>query len=315
MKKIFLTVITVLSVVQFTYAQWTTSGTSIYYNSGNVGIGITTPHQKLDLNGGSITMGDLNSTGVISFRNDIAVGSAGSVGFSAIDAASNGNNDGLGLYVSDGLKILDGANTYFTLLTSTGNIGIGTTTPAQKLTVAMDGSTNGTGIAIQAVNSNGAGSQPGLAYLNPSGTKRMYSYLDVGTDTYNVANASSTNVLTITQAGNLSIGTSNSQGYMLAVAGSAIATSMTVKLQANWPDYVFKKKYRLPPLIEVKTYIDQNQHLPEMPSEQQVAKDGLNLGEMNKLLVKKVEEMTLYLIELNKQVEEQQKEIDQLKTK
>jgi hypothetical protein len=66
--------------------------------TGNVGIGTATPQQRLDLNGGSIAMGDLNSTGVITFRNDIPVGSAGSVGIAAIDAAGNGNNDGLGLY-------------------------------------------------------------------------------------------------------------------------------------------------------------------------------------------------------------------------
>jgi len=106
---------------------------------------------------------------------------------------------------------------------------------------------------------------------------------------------------------NVGIGTTNLQGYMLAVNGSAIATSMIVKLHSNWPDYVFKKDYRLPSLQEVKTYIDQNHHLPEVPSEQQVAKDGLNLGEMNKILTKKVEELTLYLIEKDKQINEQQK--------
>jgi len=85
--------------------------------------------------------------------------------------------------------------------------------------------------------------------------------------------------------------------YTLAVGGKAIAEAVTVQLQGTWPDYVFKKDYQLPSLTDVKTYIDQNQHLPDMPSEAEVAKDGLDLGEMNKLLVKKVEELTLYLIE------------------
>jgi hypothetical protein len=95
-------------------------------------------------------------------------------------------------------------------------------------------------------------------------------------------------------------------GYQLAIDGSAIATSVTVKVYANWPDYVFQKKHRLPTLLDVQSYIDQNHHLPEIPSAEQIEKDGLNLGEMNKLLVKKVEELTLYLIG-------QQKQIDQLK--
>ena len=105
-------------------------------------------------------------------------------------------------------------------------------------------------------------------------------------------------------SGNVGIGTTDPKGYKLAVNGNVIATSMTVKLYANWPDYVFKKDYQLLSLTDVKTYIDQNQHLPDMPSEAEVAKDGLNLGEMNKLLVKKVEELTLYLIEKDKNEKE-----------
>jgi len=97
-------------------------------------------------------------------------------------------------------------------------------------------------------------------------------------------------------------------GYKLAINGSAIAAAIFVKLYSAWPDYVFKPTYQLRPLTEVKAYIDQHQHLPEVPSADEVAKEGLNLGEMNKLLMKKVEELTLYLIE-------NQKQINELKTK
>ena len=107
----------------------------------------------------------------------------------------------------------------------------------------------------------------------------------------------------------MSINTSAPQGYQFAVNGTAIVTAMTVKPYGSWPDYVFKKDYLLPSLTEVKTYIDQNQHLPELPSAEQINKDGINLGEMNKLLVKKVEELTLYMIEKDKQIQSQQEEI------
>jgi hypothetical protein len=100
---------------------------------------------------------------------------------------------------------------------------------------------------------------------------------------------------------------------MFAVNGSAIATSMTVKLYANWPDYVFKPDYQLPSLQQVETYIEQNQHLPDMPSAAQIEKEGINLGEMNKLLTKKVEELTLYLIEKDKKEGEQEMIIQNLK--
>jgi hypothetical protein len=106
--------------------------------------------------------------------------------------------------------------------------------------------------------------------------------------------------------GNIGIGTANTNGYQLAVNGSAIATSMTVKAYANWPDYVFQKDFHLPSLTEVKSYIDQNHHLPEILSAEQIEKEGLNLGEMNKLLLKKVEELTLYLIKKDQQFKEQE---------
>jgi hypothetical protein len=112
--------------------------------------------------------------------------------------------------------------------------------------------------------------------------------------------------LTIDQNGNIGINTTDTKGYKFGVNGSVIATSVTVKLYADWPDYVFKKDYTLPSLSDVKTYIDKNQHLPEIPSAQEIAKDGINLGEMNKLLLKKVEELTLYLIEKDKQIKEQE---------
>jgi len=112
--------------------------------------------------------------------------------------------------------------------------------------------------------------------------------------------------------GNVGIGTINPGTYMLAVRGNVHAQLVNVDMN-SWSDYVFKKDYALPALDKIKAYIHQNHHLPGIPSEQEVAKDGLNLGQMNKLLLKKVEELTLYLIEKDKAEKEQQKEIDQLK--
>lgn len=103
-------------------------------------------------------------------------------------------------------------------------------------------------------------------------------------------------------AGSLSLGTTDPKGYKLAVNGDVIANSVTVKVYP-WADFVFNKDYNLPPLPEVKAYIDKNHHLPETPSELEIARDGLNIGQMNKLLMQKVEELTLYLIEQHKQIE------------
>jgi hypothetical protein len=114
--------------------------------------------------------------------------------------------------------------------------------------------------------------------------------------------------------GNVAIGTTDPQGYKLAVNGTIHTKEVKVDL-TGWPDYVFKPTYKFPSLTEVKTYIDQNQHLPDMPSEVEVAKNGINLGEMNKLLTKKIAELTLYLIEKDKEVREQQKKSEQKETR
>lgn len=83
----------------------------------------------------------------------------------------------------------------------------------------------------------------------------------------------------------------------------------------GWADYVFNKEYALMPLAQVKSYIDQNHHLPDMPAAADVEKNGQNLGEINKLLTKKVEELTLYLIEQSNQIKEANAKIDALTKK
>jgi len=114
-------------------------------------------------------------------------------------------------------------------------------------------------------------------------------------------------------AGNIGIGTTDPKGYKLAVNGSVIATSVNVKAYANWPDYVFNTQHALMPLSDLKAYVDKNKHLPEIPSAAEVEKNGQDLGEMNKLLVKKMEEMTLYMIEKDKEIKELQKQVAEIK--
>ncbi|MDN3580775.1 hypothetical protein [Mucilaginibacter flavus] len=109
--------------------------------------------------------------------------------------------------------------------------------------------------------------------------------------------------------GNLGLNTlSPDPAYRLSVNGKIRAKE--IRVETGWADYVFDKSYELPDLVNVKAYIAQNHHLPEIPSEAEVAKNGLNLGEMNRLLLKKVEELTLYLIEKDKEMKKQRDLID-----
>lgn len=101
-------------------------------------------------------------------------------------------------------------------------------------------------------------------------------------------------------SGNVGIGTSTPQGK-LAVNGTIYATKVKVT-QTGWADYVFAPGYQLPGLQYLETYIQQNKHLPNVPSAAEVAKEGVDLGENQRVLLEKIEELTLYVIELNKKV-------------
>ena len=112
----------------------------------------------------------------------------------------------------------------------------------------------------------------------------------------------------VPNGGNVAIGTTDTQGYKLAVNGSIRAKE--IKVEATpWPDYVFRASYKLPDLKETENFIKVNGHLPEIPSAAEVEKEGVGLGEMNARLLKKIEELTLHLIDQNKRLDAQQETI------
>lgn len=96
----------------------------------------------------------------------------------------------------------------------------------------------------------------------------------------------------------------NMNDFALAVQGGVVSTKVSVLDIDSWPDFVFGNNYKLMNLYELEQYINANQHLPEMPSAEEVSASGIDLGEMNALLLQKVEELTLHIIELQKQIDE-----------
>lgn len=92
-------------------------------------------------------------------------------------------------------------------------------------------------------------------------------------------------------------------GYKLGVDGKIVCEELLVKPSEQWPDYVFEKNYKLMPLSSLETYIEKNKHLPDMPSAAVVEKEGIQVAEMNAKLLQKVEELTLYLLDLKKENE------------
>jgi hypothetical protein len=115
-------------------------------------------------------------------------------------------------------------------------------------------------------------------------------------------------------SGDLRIGTTTAAtGYLLSVNGKIACEEVLVQDMTAWPDYVFKPEYKLRTLEELEASIQENGHLPGIPSAAEVESKGLNIGEMQKSVVEKVEELTLYTIEQNKMLKELKNEIDQLR--
>ncbi|MGB4844133.1 MAG: hypothetical protein WBP16_06695 [Ferruginibacter sp.] len=186
------------------------------------------------------------------------------------------------------------------------NVGIGTLTPSEKLQV------NGN-ILLNWTN-------PVLKFQNGSVDKGFMQSLGdnvyVGTTSGNAAGkfiigTNGSDKVFVDAAGNMSIGTqNNATGYILRVGGKIISEEVKVQLRASWPDYVFDDSYKLTPLTDVKSFIQKNKHLPGIPSATEVQKNGIELGDMQKRLMEKVEELTLYIIDQQQQIDELKKQIN-----
>ncbi len=119
--------------------------------------------------------------------------------------------------------------------------------------------------------------------------------------------------------GRVKIGNVNTQvdGYKLYVEEGILTekVKVAVKNSEDWFDHVLKQDYKLIPIYQLENFIKDNGHLPDMPTTQEVMTNGLDLGKMNGLLLKKVEELTLYMIEIKKELDETKKELEATKAK
>jgi len=101
-------------------------------------------------------------------------------------------------------------------------------------------------------------------------------------------------------------------GYELSVDGEIMCENLVMQNSTSWPDYVFKDDYKLMPLEELKKLISINKHLPNIPSAAEMEKDGIHLAEMTKKMMEKIEELTLYIIDLNSKNTELTEKIEKL---
>jgi hypothetical protein len=223
------------------------------------------------------------------------------------------NNPAQALHVVDG-NILISATTVGTTGVGGGGSTDGTDAPhkgpKQSNGVLAPNSKNGSILFGDAITQKNTLGEWGIEYAtnntdyNSNGLNfwKPYSCANPGND-----------FIFIRNDGNIGIGTENTCGYKLAVKGKILCSELHVIDISEFCDYVFNKSYNLMSIKDLDKFIDLNHHLPEVPTASEVKENGLSLGEMNKTLLKKVEELTLYIIQQQKQIDQQTKQIEDIK--
>jgi hypothetical protein len=265
----------------------------------NVGIGTTTPLQRLHVKGiaridaaGAISgdailsmySGGTNDQSYIYFYNSFsAVSPSAYFGYSAPSDYSMWSN---------------GSTTAF--LKSEG-LGISTNAPLTKLHIAggqdagFGANSNGYIMNGPATGTNMLIDNNELLVRNNGRKADMFLQADSG----NV-------ILCSAEQGAVGIGVTTGAsipaGFLLAVDGKIISEELKVQLSGNWPDYVFDKKYNLLSFDALRNYIQTHKHLPNIPSAEEVKKNGIEVGDMQKKMMEKIEELTLYVLELERKV-------------
>ncbi len=299
-------------------AQWTDNGSSIT-TTDNVGIGTSNPSEKLDVYGNIST----NDGDIILANSTINQEDSGTIRWNEYDNGNpnksgafiryNGNNNYLQFLTNnettdyEHIRIYRGGHVSFQQ--TSGNVGIGTSTPEHKLTL------NGGMFSI----GDGGSGIPFKIWAGSSGSN---NHLRIGSDVghygdgvvelyQNYSGGSGQNPGKLVVNGNMGIGTKNPDAR-LAVNGDIHAKEVKVDL-VGWPDYVFNKDHELPTLEEVETHIKEKGHLQDIPSAQEVAENGIQLGEMNAKLLQKIEELMLYTIAQQKEIQKLKEEINILR--
>ncbi len=274
-------------------------------SNGNVGVGTTNPQDLLHLastGGINLTIeADTNNSGKDQNARIVMSQDGGQVG-ARIGFRDGDNSLEVMQEFGDSL-ILGTNNSDQVTVTAGGLVGIGTSQPNHELVVQGNDPTiqlrddttdNSANAARLELLERAGGSFDGGAFFWWNGDTNK---LLIGTKQSGV----NTNVLVIDRATNsVGIGTQTPGNYRLAVNGPIRAKEIVV--ETGWSDFVFDPNYELRTLEEVEAHIKQHGHLPEIPSAEEVAENGVKVGEMESKLLQKVEELTLHLIEMNKRV-------------
>ncbi|MGD9159114.1 MAG: tail fiber protein [Desulfobacteraceae bacterium] len=283
-------------------------------NDGNVGIGITSPDAALHIdksqNSDSLFIGGASNTSysAINFRTDETITAWV---FAAGSSYSSWSLTGsLNIYNEHGPIAFqtNGGNNRM-IIDTIGNVGIGTTDPESALHIDKPQNTDSLYIGGASNTSYSAVNfrtdetitawvfAAGSSYSSWSLTGALNIYNEHGPIAFQTNGGN--NRMIIDTIGNVGIGTIN-PANKLDVNGTIRAKE--VKVESTWSDFVFEEDYSLPSLNQVESYIKENKHLPDIPSAKQVEEEGISVSEMMKKQMQKIEELTLYVIELKKEL-------------
>jgi len=302
---------------------WTNIGNDIINaNTGNVGIGTTPVHSRLELTGtvgSSAAMFGADKFGInISANNPeigfnyfynggtktIKAGFAAMLGMSPGDGKVYLGNFGGYQSTSDFGEI----SNFKEVLSIKQNGNIGIHNPDTQFDLSIIGE-------FPLTYAGGAQFISGGMMELTNSTSQRHLYLDGGVIqsakfTPFPYSRTSNHLLLNPYGGNIGIGTVNTNNnYKLSVNGSIRAKE--VEILTGWADYVFGDEYKLRPLAEVENFIAKNKHLPEIPSQKEVEENGLKVGEVQKLMMAKIEELTLYIIAQEKRIIQLENQLNQ----
>jgi hypothetical protein len=312
------------NATNFRYEFRSTTGISAFNigadANGRVGVGSASPTERFTVVDAA---NDKQFSGIVGvYANNLTQGVG--IGYAGVKAIGSNADQDLSINAKNA------GNITLQVSGTTGNVGIGTLTPSNKLTVSGNADFNGNvGIGNTVPNAplqfgNGVANRKIVLYQGLNNDHQFYG-LGVNNLTFRyqvdttaadhvfyAASSSTTSkeLMRIKGNGNVTIGTATpGTGYMLTVAGKVICTELKVQLQP-FPDYVFDKDYKLLTLAEVQAHINIYHRLPGMPAASEIESNGMEIGKMQGKVVEKVEEATLYILQLNKENEQLKQQLE-----
>lgn len=301
-----------------------TSGTGgIFVSTGGkvrIGTGTTVPTNALEVNGTTVSTNLKISSLASSTQKVLTVGTGGQVSSTDVNTFADNMGDHIATQNIDlhNNWIVNGASGSGGIFVSTtGNVGINTELPQQKLHVKdgnilisrlsnrPPGSTNGSLLFGDTITTANPFGRWGIEYLDQDGVRGLNFWKtsdNIGGPLNYVLFLCSEEDPSL--KGNVGIGT-GTPTEKLTVNGKVLAREVIVSNDIRtWPDYVFAPGYEMMSLTELEAYVNEHHHLPDVPSAEEVEEQGIGLGEMNAILLQKVEEMTLRMIEMEKRIQE-----------